>query len=136
MYYPFSTPKYHSISDSFYIVMAFLASEAVHQPHLSRQPVLGASVSRYYFYNRLFALSQPETLKFTTGGKNQINYFMQVLLVISWSPCGSCVSVTGRAICSLSGSSTYTSFVLGIKTGNKPFLILAQHIYKGTGAKE
>lgn len=56
---------------------------------------------------------------------------MQLLPVISWNPCGSCVSLTAGAICKLSGSA-YPTILRDIP---EPALILVKHIYKGAGAK-
>lgn len=61
---------------------------------------------------------------------------MQFLLAISWSLCGSCVPLTGGAICNLSGSACTAILSWVLKSKTEPAFIFAQHIYKGTGLRE
>lgn len=136
MNYPFRTPAYQSINYIFpTLLWCSLLLEELSSPTWIDSPFLGTRCPRIIFTIGRFLLSKLRQWN-SSQGKKLINYFMQFLVAISWSLCGSCVPLTGGAICNLSGSACTAILSWVLKSKTEPAFIFAQHIYKGTGLRE
>lgn len=130
MNYPSKTPKCHSVTHIFPTLLwcTSILEELINLTWVG-SPFLGTRYPGIIFTIGHLFLSNLRLWNSPQEKKNVINYCMPFLPVISSSPGGSYISITGEPICNLSGSAYTTISSWMLRSITKPALIHAQGIW-------